>query len=63
MRTLLRRSVAAITAIALILWGSDGLEASGVRLWFTYGSIAAGTLLAYYALTGRTLLPPREPKE
>lgn len=61
MRTLLRRVTAAIVAIALILWGSDGLEAEGFRLWLTYASIAGGTLLAYYALTGRTIFPGRGP--
>ena len=59
MRGFVLRTTATIVAIALILWGADGLEATGTRLWLTYGSIALAMLLAYYALTGRTFLPER----
>lgn len=59
MRTLLRRTAATVVAIALILWGADGLDADGARQWLTYAAIAVAMWLAYYALTGRTLLPER----
>jgi hypothetical protein len=59
MRTFLYRTIATILAIAVILWGADGLDATGGRLWLTYGAIALGSWLGYYALTGRTLLPER----
>jgi Flp pilus assembly protein protease CpaA len=59
MRTLVNRTVATIVAIALILYGSDALDAQGRKLWLGYGAIAVGMVLAYYALTGRTLLPER----
>lgn len=63
MRTVLRRATAAIAGLALVMWGTDGLEAEGLRLWITYATIAIGALLGYYAITGRTPIPPRAPKK
>lgn len=63
MRTLTRRTIATVVAIALILWGADGLDATGARSWLAYGAIAVALLLAYYALTGRTFLPERDERE
>lgn len=62
MRSLLRRSAATAFAVATLLWGADGLDREGVRLWLGYGSILVGSWAAYYALTGRTLLPERGPR-
>lgn len=63
MRTLTRRTVAAVVAIALILWGADGLDAPGARAYLAYGALAVALVLAYYALTGRTFLPGRDEGE
>ena len=63
MRTLTRRTIATVVAIALILWGSGSLEATGARQWFGYAAIAVALVLAYYALTGRTFLPERDERE
>lgn len=60
MRTLLRRSAATAFAVATLLWGADGLDRTGARLWLGYGAILVGSWAAYYALTGRTLLPGRD---
>lgn len=63
MRPLTRRTLATIVAVALILWGGMGLGESGLALWLAYGALAVGTVLAYYALTGRGLLPGRDPED
>ncbi len=55
-----RRAAATVLALALILWGADGLDAAGARGWLAYAALAAALVLAYYALTGRTLLPGRD---
>lgn len=60
MKSLARRTAATIVAIALILWGSGGLEESGVQFWLAVGAIVLGSWAAYYAMTGRTLLPGRD---
>jgi hypothetical protein len=63
MRTLTRRTAATIVAIALILWGADGLDAPGARAVLAYAALAVALVLAYYALTGRMLLPGRDDGE
>ena len=55
-----RRVAATVVAIALLLWGSNGLESPGAAQWFAYGALAGGMVLGYYALTGRGLLPGRD---
>lgn len=60
MRSANRRLAATIVAVGLILWGGMGLGASGVALWLAYGALTVGMVLAYYALTGRGLLPGRD---
>jgi hypothetical protein len=57
MRSLNRRATATVVAIALLLWGSNGLEAHGAAQWFAYGALGVAMLLGYYALTGRGLWP------
>lgn len=63
MRTLTRRTIATLVAIALILWGADGLDRAGARQWLGYGALALALVIAYYALTGRTFLPGRDDRE
>ena len=63
MRTLTRRAIATIVAIALILWGADGLDGAGAQQWLAYGAIAVALVIAYYALTGRTFLPGRDGRD
>lgn len=60
MTTLARRAAATVVALALILWGADGLDAAGARGWLAYAALAAALVIAYYALTGRTFLPGRD---
>ena len=62
MRTLLYRITATIVATAIILWCADGWDATGARLWLTYGGVVLAAWLGYYAITGRTLLPERRPR-
>ncbi|MCC6350171.1 MAG: hypothetical protein IT347_11355 [Candidatus Eisenbacteria bacterium] len=63
MRTLTRRAAATVVAIALLLWGADNIDRAGVLQWLGYAALALGALVAYYALTGRTLLPGRDEGE
>lgn len=66
MKPLVRRTVATMVAIALLLWGADGLDAAGARQWLAYGAIALALVVAYYALTGRSLrsfLPERDERK
>ncbi len=56
MKTLARRTAATVVAIALLLWGADSLDRAGARPWFGYGALGVAIVLAYYALTGRTIL-------
>lgn len=63
MRSLNRRATATVVAIALLLWGSNGLESHGAAQWFAYGALGLAMLLGYYALTGRGILPGRDDEE
>lgn len=60
MTTLARRAAATVLALALLLWGADGLDAAGARGGLSYAALAVALVLAYYALTGRTFLPGRD---
>lgn len=63
MRSLNRRATATVVAIALLLWGANGLESQGAAQWFAYGALALAMLLGYYALTGRGLWPERDAED
>lgn len=63
MRSFNRRVAATVVAIALILWGSGGLVATGPEQWLAYAAIAVAMVLAYYALTGRGLPSGRDDKD
>ena len=58
-----RRVAATAVAIALLLWGSNGLESHGAAQWFAYGALGVAMLLGYYALTGRGILPGRDAED